>query len=97
MSLVADPAQERLAATIEELSRLAHKMNNPLTSLLGRAQLLQMGAEGDERVRQAAKVIEESAGRIAAHVRELANLVREARELTACVTDDADMPGSEPR
>ena len=81
--------------TFDELARLAHKMNNPLTSLIGRAQLLQLTAGEDQKVDRAANVIEQSAGRIAAHVRELSDIVRDAREALAETphpADETDVP-----
>jgi len=63
----------------DTLSDLAHRINNPLTSLLGRAQILGLKKGIDPQVDKAAHVIEESARRIAAYVRELADIVRDGR------------------
>ena len=62
------------------LGDLSHQINNPLTSLLGRAQLLQLGAGEDEALRAGAEVVERSATRVAEHVRELAQQVRDGRK-----------------
>lgn len=70
---------ERLAETMRTLSTLCHKINNPLTSLMGRAQLLRRYEGVDERVVKAAEVIEESARCIADDVRELARTVKDGR------------------
>jgi signal transduction histidine kinase len=74
---------ERMQEMMQKLGMLSHKINNPLTSLLGRAQLLRVSKDTDPKVGKAAEVIEESARRIADHIRELANLVSEGRELAA--------------
>jgi signal transduction histidine kinase len=69
----------RIADTLVTLADLSHKINNPLTSLLGRAQILKLRLDTDPAMRKAAEVVEESAKRIAEHVRELANVVRDTR------------------
>jgi len=71
---------ERLAEMMRTLGVLSHKINNPLTSLMGRAQLLRRQAGADERVVKAAEVIEESARRIADYIRELAREVKAGRQ-----------------
>jgi len=70
---------ERLALVMKTLRALSHNINNPLTSLVGRAQMLQMRTS-DPYVIKTAGVIEESSMRIAAYIRELAEVVREGRE-----------------
>jgi signal transduction histidine kinase len=65
------------------ISRLCHKINNPLTSIMGRAQMLQMRvATGsvDEKTAKSVVVIEESAKRVAGLVQELANLISHGRK-----------------
>jgi signal transduction histidine kinase len=64
----------------ERLGTLAHRINNPLTSLVGRAQILGLKKGIDPQIDKAAAVIEESGKRIASLVRELADIVREGRE-----------------
>lgn len=71
---------DRLSELLRTLAVLSHKINNPLTSLLGRAQILQMRKGTDAQVAKAAAVIEESAKRIASYIQELAHVVREGRE-----------------
>jgi signal transduction histidine kinase len=76
------PNGERLAVVAGALATLAdltHKINNPLTSLLGRAQILKLRLDTDPQLRKAADVVEESARRIADHIRELASVVRATR------------------
>jgi signal transduction histidine kinase len=63
----------------DRMATLTHKINNPLTSLIGRAQLLANRHREDEYVRHAAEVIEESSRRIADYVGEIAQMVREQR------------------
>ena len=71
---------EKLAEVLRTLSVLSHKINNPLTSLLGRAQILKATAGADLKVVKAAGVIEESSVRIAELIRELATVVKEGRQ-----------------
>jgi len=63
----------------DQLADLSHKINNPLTSLLGRAQLLRQRGNTDPYVARAAEVIEECSRRIADHLREISSLVKEHR------------------
>jgi len=70
---------ERLALVMKTLSVLSHKINNPLTTLLGRAQMLKL-LDTDPRVAKAADAIEQSSKRIAAYIGELAMTVKEGRE-----------------
>jgi signal transduction histidine kinase len=69
----------KLSEVMRTLSVLSHKINNPLTALLGRAQILSASKTEDPVVLKAAAVIEESSQRIADLIRELANVVREGR------------------
>ncbi len=71
---------EKLAEILRTLGVLSHKINNPLTALLGRAQILKTVAGTDPRVLKASSVIEESAVRIAELIRELASVVKEGRQ-----------------
>jgi len=71
---------EKLAEVLKTLSVLSHKINNPLTALLGRAQILQAQKSGDPGVSKAAAVIEEASLRIADLIRELAQVVKEGRQ-----------------
>jgi signal transduction histidine kinase len=70
---------ERLALVMKTLSVLSHKINNPLTTLLGRAQMLKVPGT-DPKITKAADAIEQSSKRIAAYVAELALAVKEGRE-----------------
>ena len=63
----------------DQLADLSHKINNPLTSLLGRAQLLRQRSNSDPYVARAAEVIEDCSRRIADHLREMTALVKEHR------------------
>ncbi len=71
---------EKLAEVLKTLSVLSHKINNPLTALLGRAQILQAQKASDPSVAKAAAVIEEASLRIADLIRELAQVVRDGRQ-----------------
>ncbi len=63
----------------DRLAVLTHQINNPLTSLLGRAQILQMKQREDPVVERGLSIITESAQRIAALVREVASIVRHGK------------------
>ncbi len=71
---------EKLAEVLRTLSVLSHKINNPLTALLGRAQILQARKFEDEGVTKAAAVIEDASIRIADLIRELAQVVKDGRQ-----------------
>jgi signal transduction histidine kinase len=79
---VPGPTWSEVEELLGRMSLLHHKINNPLTSLMGRAQMLPIKLrQGDtEQVAKAAEVIEESSRRLAALVLELARAVSEARE-----------------
>ena len=71
---------EKLAEVLKTLSVLSHKINNPLTALLGRAQILQARKFDDPSVAKAAAVIEDASLRIADLIRELAQVVKDGRQ-----------------
>lgn len=71
---------EKLAEVLKTLSVLSHKINNPLTALLGRAQILQAQKSNDPGVVKAAAVIEDASLRIADLIRELAQVVKDGRQ-----------------
>lgn len=71
---------EKLAEVLKTLSVLSHKINNPLTALLGRAQILQAHKTSDPGVIKAAAVIEDASLRIAELIRELAQVVKDGRQ-----------------
>ena len=74
------PQLEQLEDMFRSLGELSHKINNPLTAVLGRAQLLRAYPDTDPKILRAAEIIEESAGRIAQLVREVARISKEGRE-----------------
>jgi len=84
MDRSASPAvsTEELGELFDSLSRLCHQINNPLTAIMGRAQMLQMKCQrgGDEQLARSANVIEESGKRVARLVQELATLVCQSRK-----------------
>jgi nitrogen-specific signal transduction histidine kinase len=74
----------RLERVFDAQAKLCHQINNPLTSILGRAQILRLKHGSDPSLAAVAQVIEESAKRIADYVRQLAVVVGEGRgELAA--------------
>ena len=82
---------EKLNEVLKTLSALAHKINNPLTALLGRAQLLRCYPNVDPKVQKTVSVIEESATRIAGLVKELAGVVKKGKQ--DALTELLDMEG----
>lgn len=76
--------------TWERMASLSHKINNPLTSLIGRAQLLRQRQGENEYVRHAAEVIEESSRRVAEYVRELSGIVKSQQEEVGRLSREAD-------
>jgi signal transduction histidine kinase len=71
---------DTMVELLATLSTLCHKINNPLTSLMGRAQILQMKKDIDPQVSKAVLVIDESARRVAALVQELGQAVCRGKE-----------------
>ena len=74
------PRFSHFADAFRSLGKLCHKINNPLTALMGRTQLLRMKAGTDQATLKAADVIEDSAQRVANDIRELALLVGRCRD-----------------
>jgi PAS domain-containing protein len=87
---------EKLAEVLKTLAVLSHKINNPLTALLGRAQILQAQRAGDPDVAKAAKVIEDASLRIADLIRELTQVVKDGRQdaVDQLLDMSAPAPGS---
>ena len=71
--------QEELNTIFEEQRRLCHNINNPLTAIMGRAQILQLKQGNDPAVMKVVQVIEESAKRVASDVRELSDLIHRGK------------------
>jgi len=69
-----------LGELFSTLSRLCHKINNPLTSIMGRAQMLQAKVKEDDGLGKSVGVIEESSKRVAGLIQEMANLVVQGRK-----------------
>ena len=78
----------------DALAALSHKINNPMTSLIGRVQLLRQKSHSDPYVSRAVEVIEESSMRVVEYLREMAALVKqrraELRELASRADRDSD-------
>ncbi len=75
--------RSELSEILEAQRKLCHNINNPLTAIMGRAQILQLKQGTDPQLIQVLQVIEESAKRVAAYVRELSELIRDGRRLAA--------------
>jgi signal transduction histidine kinase len=89
---------EKLGEVLRTIGVLSHKINNPLTALLGRAQLLKANKSSDPGVIKAAGVIEESSQRIAELIRELAGVVKEGRqEAVEKILDMSDPTAGRPQ
>jgi signal transduction histidine kinase len=71
----------RLDVLLRGQSELCHKINNPLTSVMGRAQMLRLKNDLDPQLAKAVLAIEESAKRVAELVREMAQVIQEGRKL----------------
>jgi len=71
-----------LGELLTELARLCHRINNPLTAIMGRAQILRLkrGSADDEKLNRSVEVIEESAKRVAELVQQMANRVCQGRK-----------------
>jgi PAS domain-containing protein len=72
-----------MAARLSELSTLGHRINNPLTVLIGRMQILRMRADStDPALRKIADSVEEASRRIADDIRALSNVIKQIRRGT---------------
>ena len=71
----------RLEAMIDDVAAIAHKLNNPLTTLLGRAQLIRRNQD-DDRLLRLADEVEHNCQRLAGDVRTLARTVNALRRPT---------------
>ena len=76
----AEGSSHDLREIFEQQRRLCHDINNPLTAVIGRAQILRMRKDSDPAALKAADAIEESAQRIAQSVRALSALVHRGRD-----------------
>jgi signal transduction histidine kinase len=78
-----DDVSRKLGGLFDELLVLCHQINNPLTSVLGRAQIMQLKLAGDSESPfiKPINVVEQSAKRVAVLVQELANLLCVGRKV----------------
>ncbi len=70
------------------VSRVRHEINNPLTGILGQAQLL-LREDLNEKARQRAETIEQLARRLAATVAELRQ-VQKPQRVSAPLSDNTE-------
>ena len=69
-------SSERKAIAIELAGAAAHELNQPLTSIMGYADLLKMRIQGDERVMRPLDTIYKETERMARIVRKLGQITR---------------------
>jgi PAS domain-containing protein len=67
---------EKMDALLETVGMLTHQINNPLTSILGRAQILRLKGKDNPDVLKAATIVENSARRISDLISNLAGLAK---------------------
>jgi signal transduction histidine kinase len=70
--------ENRIDEIAELVSRVRHELNNPLTAILGQAQLM-LRENLDEKARQRAETIEHLARRLAKTVADLRQIQKPAR------------------
>lgn len=68
--------QEKIDALLKTVGMLTHQINNPLTSILGRAQILRLKGKDNPDVLKAARIVEDSAKRISGLISDLAGLAQ---------------------
>jgi len=78
---VLDRKRTEIQEIFDAQRKLCHSINNPLTAIMGRAQILQLKQESDPQVIKLVQVVEESAKRVATYVRELSDLIQHGRKL----------------
>ena len=80
----------KLEEVAELVARIRHEINNPLTGILGQAQLL-LREDLNDRARKRAQSIEE----LALRLRDVAAQLREVQRPSTAESNDAD-PGNKP-
>jgi nitrogen-specific signal transduction histidine kinase len=82
----------QLSDLFETLSKLCHNINNPLTALMGRAQLLGLRKDLDPKLTQTVESLGDAANCIAVLVKDLGTAVQEGRDntLASLLEVDAD-------
>ena len=77
----AETTLAELAEIVDRIAEVSHRINNPLTSLVGRSQLLRRQESDPQKVSHAAAEIETAAGRVADYMRELRQVIRGAQQV----------------
>ncbi len=79
--------REKMDALLQTIKMLTHQINNPLTSILGRAQILKLKGKNDPAVLKAAGIVEDSAKRISGLISDLTDLAagEEREELESLI------------
>jgi signal transduction histidine kinase len=77
--------EARLTEIVDLTARVRHEINNPLTGLIGQAQLL-LRVELDDAARRRVEIIE----RLAARIRDVVAELRVVQRPDAPTTDDGD-------
>ena len=73
--------EDRIDEISDLVSRIRHEINNPLTGILGQAQLL-LREELNDKARERAETIEELAQRLAKTVADLRQIQKPVRAVT---------------
>jgi signal transduction histidine kinase len=80
--------RDKMDAMLETVGMLTHQINNPLTSILGRAQILRLKGKDNPDVMKAARIVEDSARRISDMISHLSKLAEGGdREELECLID----------
>lgn len=88
-------SERRLAQAAELAARVRHEINNPLTGIIGQAQLLLLRGGLNEAARRRVQTIEHLAGRIRDAAAELRAV--QPPGAVAATKDDAERGGEPPR
>src|SRR6266705_5404310 len=90
LRMLAADCEEKLNEMAELVARIRHEINNPLTGILGQAQLL-LREDLNDRARKRAQSIEE----LALRLRDVAAQLREVQRPATAESNEAG-PGNKP-